>query len=91
MTLRPYRPGTAWLSLGLLLTLGAALWRAVIRFETRMRALEARIGNGNPTPLGQRLAVLEGQVGDLWRWFTSRVERRQPPAPDRPPERPQSP
>ena len=77
--------------LGLLLIFGSALWRAVGRFDARMRALEDHLGNGNPSPLGQRLAVLESQVGDMWAWFKTRAERREESFPERPPERPQSP
>jgi hypothetical protein len=67
-------------------TIVIALWRftAGLKREIhevrdqieRVRAdLEQRIGDG-PVPLGQRLALVEQKVEDVWRWFTGLMERR---------------
>lgn len=74
------------------ITLGVLLHAAVIiasiivgftRFARRMEKridqvyaeLDKRIGNG-AVPLGQRLALMEQKLDQMWDWFTTRMERR---------------
>lgn len=57
-----------------------AFERRIDAFERRVDALHAefdkRIGNGSDAPLGQRFALLEQKLDQVWTWWQSSLERR---------------
>ena len=63
----------------LLATIGLAWWRTMQALKDRQEAIyrefDKRIGNGD-VPLGQRIALIEQRVADIWEWEWFRREGR---------------
>ena len=61
----------------LVTTLVSSAIGLVRHFDRRINRVEEelhrRIGNGNATPLGQRIALLDTKVSEMWRWFMERA------------------